>query len=151
MLQDLLLWKVGKWIEGKLSQSLQRDVTVYSTFIIERYCYMMRDSRLPCKEYSRRMFRFSHLLIIFIFFVQKSFLTKNHFHTAEINLTTEGPLYTCLVEYDMTMWFLFYFLFSVAGANPTEPVESEKGKTALHIAAAKGHMDILLLLVYKVC
>ena len=86
-----------------------------------------------------------------LFFVQKSFLTKNHFHTAEINLTTEGPLYTCLVEYDMTMWFLFYFLFSVAGANPTEPVESEKGKTALHIAAAKGHMDILLLLVYKVC
>merc|ERR1719494_448834 len=37
----------------------------------------------------------------------------------------------------------------LAGANPTEPVESEKGKTALHIAAAKGHMDILLLLVYK--
>ena len=39
----------------------------------------------------------------FDFFVQKSFLTKNHFHTAEINLTTEGPLYTCLVEYGMTM------------------------------------------------
>ena len=31
------------------------------------------------------------------FFVQKSFLTKNYFLTAEINLTTRGPLYTCLV------------------------------------------------------
>ena len=40
-----------------------KGVTVYSTFIIERYCYMMRDSRLPCGEYSQRMFRFSHLLI----------------------------------------------------------------------------------------
>ena len=33
----------------------------------------------------------------FDFFVQKSFLTKNYFLTAEINLTTRGPLYTCLV------------------------------------------------------
>ena len=33
----------------------------------------------------------------FDFFVQKSFLTKNYFLTAEINLTTWGPLYTCLV------------------------------------------------------
>ena len=48
---------------GEAEQSIQRDVTVYSTFIIERYCYMMRDSRLPCEEYSQRMFRFSHLLI----------------------------------------------------------------------------------------
>ena len=24
---------------------------------------MMRDSRLPCEEYSQRMFRFSHLII----------------------------------------------------------------------------------------
>ena len=31
-------------------------------------------------------------------FVQKSFLTKNYFLTAEINLTTRGPLYTCLIE-----------------------------------------------------
>ena len=31
-------------------------------------------------------------------FVQKSFLTKKLFLFAEINLTTRGPLYTCLVE-----------------------------------------------------
>ena len=30
-------------------------------------------------------------------FVQKSFFTKNLFLFAEINLTTRGPLYTCLV------------------------------------------------------
>ena len=33
----------------------------------------------------------------FDFFVQKSFLTEIYFLTAEINLTTRGPLYTCLV------------------------------------------------------
>ena len=33
----------------------------------------------------------------FIFFVQKSFLIKNCFLIAEINLTTQAPLYTCLV------------------------------------------------------
>ena len=40
-----------------------------------------------------------HLMIytFFCFYVQKSFLTKNCFLTAEINLTTRGPLYTCLV------------------------------------------------------
>ena len=32
-----------------------------------------------------------------IVFVQKSFLTKNYFLTAEINLSTQGPLYTCPV------------------------------------------------------
>ena len=32
-----------------------------------------------------------------IFFVQKLFLTKNYFLTAEITLTTWGQLYTCLV------------------------------------------------------
>ena len=31
-----------------------------------------------------------------IFLVQKSFLTKNYFLTADRNLTTRGPLYTCL-------------------------------------------------------
>ena len=35
-----------------------------------------------------------------IFFVQKSFLTKNYFLIVEINLTTRGPLYTCLVSLD---------------------------------------------------
>ena len=34
------------------------------------------------------------------FFVQKSFLTKN-FLTADINLTTRGPLYTCLVVFEI--------------------------------------------------
>ena len=38
----------------------------------------------------------------FDFFVPKSFLTKNYFLTAEINLTTLGPLYTCLV----VIWIL---------------------------------------------
>ena len=32
-----------------------------------------------------------------VFFVQKSFLTKNYFHTAGINWTIWGPLYTCLI------------------------------------------------------
>ena len=36
-------------------------------------------------------------LSCFDVFVQKSFLTKNYFLTAEINLTTWGPFYTCLV------------------------------------------------------
>ena len=31
-------------------------------------------------------------------FVQKSFLIKSYLLTAEINLTTRGTLYTCLVE-----------------------------------------------------
>ena len=35
-------------------------------------------------------------------FVQKSFLTKNYFLTAEINLTTLGPLYTCLVAFKIS-------------------------------------------------
>ena len=36
--------------------------------------------------------------VFFLFvFVQKSFLTKIFFIFAEINLTTRGPLYTCLV------------------------------------------------------
>ena len=34
---------------------------------------------------------------VFDFFVQKLFLTKNYFLIAAINLTTRGPLYTCLV------------------------------------------------------
>ena len=33
----------------------------------------------------------------FDFLCSKIILTKNYFHTAEINLTTRGPLYTCLV------------------------------------------------------
>ena len=33
-----------------------------------------------------------------IFFVQKSFLTQNILLFDEINLTTRGPLYTCLVN-----------------------------------------------------
>ena len=35
--------------------------------------------------------------MFYAFFVQKSFLTRNYFLTAEINLTTRGPLHTCLV------------------------------------------------------
>ena len=36
-----------------------------------------------------------HDLCFFLFFfVQRLFLTKNYFHTAEINLTNRGPLYT---------------------------------------------------------
>ena len=31
---------------------------------------------------------------VLIFFVQKPFLTKNYFPTAETNLTAWGPLYT---------------------------------------------------------
>ena len=32
-------------------------------------------------------------------FVQKSFLTKNYLLIAEIDFTTRGPLYTCLVDF----------------------------------------------------
>ena len=32
-----------------------------------------------------------------IFLLKIFFLTKNHFQTAELDLTTRGPLYTCLV------------------------------------------------------
>ena len=35
----------------------------------------------------------------FYFFVEKSFLTKNYFLIAEINFTTWGPSYTCLVYF----------------------------------------------------
>ena len=38
------------------------------------------------------------LCMIYAFFVQKSFLTKKFLLFAEINLTTQGPLYTCLVS-----------------------------------------------------
>ena len=51
-------------------------------------------------EYVARIIRYKSCMICAffdIFFVQKSFLTKNYFPTAEINLTTRGPLYTCLV------------------------------------------------------
>ena len=34
-------------------------------------------------------------------YVQKSFLTKNYFLTSEMNFTTRGPLYTCLVCSDL--------------------------------------------------
>ena len=40
------------------------------------------------------------LCMIYAFFdvfVQKSFLTKDYFLTSEIDLTTLGPLHTCLV------------------------------------------------------
>ena len=39
-----------------------------------------------------------HNLCVFWFFVQKSFSTKCYFLIAEINLTTWGPLHTCLVH-----------------------------------------------------
>ena len=42
----------------------------------------------------------------FDFFVQKSFLTKSYFITAEIDLTTWGLLYTCLVDFDISLYEL---------------------------------------------
>ena len=36
------------------------------------------------------------------------------------------------------------------GTNPCGIVKNEEGKTPLHIAAGKGHLEILLLLLYKV-
>ena len=39
----------------------------------------------------------------FDLFVQKSLLNKNDFLTAEINLTTLGPLYTCLVLFSIIL------------------------------------------------
>ena len=49
----------------------------------------------------------------FDFFVQKSFLTKNYFLTAEITLTTWGPLYPYLVQYVVVNMFIV-FLVSLA-------------------------------------
>ena len=46
-----------------------------------------------------------------IFYVQKSFLTKNYFLTAAINLTTRGPLYTCL---DSSLEYLFFLYLAVS-------------------------------------
>ena len=48
-----------------------------------------------------------YMIYGFLFIVQKSFLTKNHFPIAAINLTTRGPLYTCLVYYGS--WWCYYF------------------------------------------
>ena len=45
------------------------------------------------------------------FFVQKSFLNKNYFLNAEINLTTRGPLCTCLVS--LALKFLVHILVPI--------------------------------------
>ena len=42
----------------------------------------------------------------FEFFAEKSFPTKNYFLTAEIHLTNQGPLYTCLIVFDKNVSFL---------------------------------------------
>ena len=49
------------------------------------------------------------------FFIQKSFWTKNYFHTAEMNLTTRGPLYTCLVMNGTVMEL--YYIIAVTDKN----------------------------------
>ena len=38
-----------------------------------------------------------NLCVFWLSFIFNSFFTKNHFLIAEMNLTTQGPLYTCLV------------------------------------------------------
>lgn len=43
-----------------------------------------------------------------------------------------------------------YILIIDVGANPLGVVRSEEGRTSLHIAAAKGLLEILLMLIYKV-
>ena len=70
----------------------------------------------------------------FDFFVQKSFLTKNYFLTAEINLTTRGPLYTCLVLVKKSFLTKNYFLiaainFTTWGPSYTWFVDSVFGMT----------------------
>ncbi|XP_047134879.1 histone-lysine N-methyltransferase EHMT2 isoform X1 [Hydra vulgaris] len=40
--------------------------------------------------------------------------------------------------------------FLNAGLNPTERIKGVDGLTALHVAAMKGHLEILLLLIFKV-
>ena len=47
----------------------------------------------------------------FHFLCSKIILTKNYFHTAEINLTTRGPLYTCLVTICIWVSAVFYLEF----------------------------------------
>ena len=62
-----------------------------------------------------------HFLILF---VQKSFLTKDYSFTAEMKLTTRGPLYTCLVLkknnpvlYMIKCPFLSFLAFFQNGSN----------------------------------
>ena len=47
------------------------------------------------------------------------------------------------------MKYARFFLID-GGTNPCGIVKNEEGKTPLHIAASKGHLEILLLLIYKV-
>ena len=57
--------------------------------------------------------------MIYAFFVQKSFLTKNYFLTAERNLTPRGPLYTCLVLIFFSKSFFTKSYFLIAELNLT--------------------------------
>ena len=58
------------------------------------------------------------IMHFFNFFVQKSFLTKNYFLTAERNLTTWGPLYTCLVTFQLRDFMSSYwFENTIVSAN----------------------------------
>ena len=45
---------------------------------------------------------------------------------------------------------MIFLLLAVEDISPAAPVHSEDGKSALHAAASKGHLDVLVVLVYKV-
>ena len=62
----------------------------------------------------------------FDFLVQKSFLTKNYFLIDEIDLTTQGPLYTCLVQ---------VFFYSISALRSF--AEHWRGSRILHFSFLK--------------
>ena len=64
----------------------------------------MKFGNLMCSKAMKILFlariirhKLCMIYAIFYFFVQKAFLTKNYFLAAEMNLTTQGPLYIYLI------------------------------------------------------
>ena len=49
------------------------------------------------KRYAYKKKTFMHNLWVFCYYFQKSLFAENYFLIAAMNLTTRGPLYTCLV------------------------------------------------------
>ena len=67
----------------------------------------------------------NRLCIIYVFFdnfFQKSFFTKNYFLIVAINLTTRGPLYTCLVDFDHLLQRANMELFSAIHFGSSIPM-----------------------------
>ena len=66
--------------------------------------------------------------VFFNFFVKKSFLTKNHFLIAAINLTTRSPLYTCIVLHEDCTLQIFKTCTAIFRKVLTPRVEGIQGE-----------------------